>query len=433
MLNLALFIGWIIRFRTDMLPSNIQLDLSDLLFSPASIILTFCWIVLFFANDLYRMRWDISRFDHVRRVSKVITFGILILFLITLDPENLFSEGRLTTLLYGFLLLITVNSGRLIVIGIEKYFSALEYAPHNTLLIGTTDKARKLLKDIHQNPHLLYNIVGYVSREPSDKIFYSYKCLGRYSQIPEIIRSFNIEEVIIAINERSRDEILNIVSMAEGIKVNFKILPQIYDVVSGHKTEEVIGHPLIRLFPDRMRLWQWITKRLIDITLSASLLLLISPIFLIVFLLLWLSGIHPPLVYINIVGKNKQVFGMLNFETDKKDSPKQPLIGRLLEITRFYKFPSLVNILLGKMSFVGPRPENESDVEQVSQKIKFYNRRFEVKPGLTGWAQVKYRYEEALKHKRDQFKQDLFYLENMSITFDIRIILRSILIFLLRR
>lgn len=124
---------------------------------------------------------------------------------------------------------------------------------------------------------------------------------------------------------------------------------------------------------------------------------------------------------------------MLNFETNIKNNAKQPIIGRLLEITRFYKFPSLVNILLGKMSFVGPRPETETDVAQVSKKIKFYNRRFEVKPGLTGWAQVKYRYEEALKHKRDQFKQDLFYLENMSITFDIRIILRSILIFLLRR
>jgi len=85
---------------------------------------------------------------------------------------------------------------------------------------------------------------------------------------------------------------------------------------------------------------------------------------------------------------------------------------------------------LGQMSFVGPRPETVEVVEHLRQKIKFYNRRFQVRPGLTGWAQVKYRYEEALKYKRDQLKQDLFYLENMSLSFDIRILMRSFLIFI---
>jgi lipopolysaccharide/colanic/teichoic acid biosynthesis glycosyltransferase len=85
------------------------------------------------------------------------------------------------------------------------------------------------------------------------------------------------------------------------------------------------------------------------------------------------------------------------------------------------------------MSFVGPRSETVEDVQVMAQKIKIYNRRFQVRPGLTGWAQVKYRYDDTLKTKKEQFKQDLFYLENMSLMFDFRIILRSLKIFLFGR
>ena len=82
------------------------------------------------------------------------------------------------------------------------------------------------------------------------------------------------------------------------------------------------------------------------------------------------------------------------------------------------------------MSLVGPRPETPETVSEMYEKIRFYNRRFQIRPGLTGWAQVKYRYDNSLKSKREQYKQDLFYLENMSLTFDIRILLRSLYIFL---
>ena len=242
-----------------------------------------------------------------------------------------------------------------------------------------------------------------------------------------------MEEIIIAINERSRDEILNIIAAAENLEVNFKLLPHIYDVVSGHKTEEVIGHPLIRLFPERMYLWQWALKRFTDLTLALLTLLLLSPLMLLSHLGLWFSGIYPAVRTVRVVGRYGKPFGMYNFDIRVPEGRTQPWLARLLERSRFYKFPALLNVLLGQMSIVGPRPETVEEVRYLSQKIKFYNRRFEIRPGFTGWAQVKYRYEEALKIKRDQFKQDLFYLENISLTFDMRIILRSAIILLLRR
>ena len=134
-----------------------------------------------------------------------------------------------------------------------------------------------------------------------------------------------------------------------------------------------------------------------------------------------------------MIGKFGKVYGMLNFNFENSNQKNKSTISKVLYITNIYKFPVLINIFLGKMSFVGPRPEIKSKVEMLREKIKFYNRRFQVRPGLTGWAQVKYRYEEALKHQREQLKQDLFYLENISLTFDLRIILRSIIIFLFRK
>ncbi len=434
MINAALLLTWWIKFESGFLHVNRPVPMDEFLLTPVTFILTVGWIILFVLNNLYNLRWDVARFDKVMHTSRVIIFGILLLFFITLDPANPFSEGRLTLLIYGGLLLFLVNGGRLIVIFIEKYFSLLEYAPHNTLLVGATDKSKKLLKNIRQNAHLLYDIVGYVRKEPTDKVFYGLKPLGVYEDIPKIIREYGIEEVIIAINERSRDALLNIVAQAENMSVVFKILPQIYDVVSGHKTEEVIGHPLIRLFPDRMYLWQWAFKRLFDLFVSFALLVFFSPVFLLIIFLQILSGIYPPFTITNVVGKFGKIYGMLNFNYRRDQSDSMPLVGKMLFYSNLYKFPELVNILLGKMSFVGPRPEKVEQIQFLKEKIKFYNRRFQIRPGFTGLAQVKYRYDkEALKHKREQFKQDLYYLENMSLIFDFRILLRSALIFFFRK
>ena len=95
--------------------------------------------------------------------------------------------------------------------------------------------------------------------------------------------------------------------------------------------------------------------------------------------------------------------------------------------------PQVINLLLGQLSLVGPRPESPEIVEDLRKRIKFYNRRFLVRPGITGWTQVRYRYTESLKQLKEQFKQDLFYLENMSLLFDFQIIIRSLMLLLIRK
>jgi UDP-GlcNAc:undecaprenyl-phosphate GlcNAc-1-phosphate transferase len=428
-IHLALIITFWFRFHSGFFDQTTPFFSIDyFLHSGISLLFSFFYVLLFSLNGLYNIRWDVSRFDHVLRLSKVILFGSLIIFIVTSDPEHIFSFSRLTMLVFTVILLILMNSGRLILIFIEKNKKVLEYSMHNTLLIGATEKAKKILREIRSNPHLLYKVVGFIDKKNPKKVFYNLSYFGDYSKIPAIIREKKIEEVIIAINEKSHDEIINILSYAENFKVSFKVVPQIYDLISGHKTEEIIGHPLIRLFPDHMQPWQWIVKRMIDIIFALTGFILLMPIFIFILFLQMILGINPFLIIEDRVGKNGKIFGLLMFNTANQNNA----ITRFLFESYLYKIPNIVNLLFGSLTLVGPRPEMKEIVEQCRSNIKFYNRRFMIRPGITGWAQVKYRYSDTLRDRREQFKQDIFYLENMSILFDLGIILRSIFIYLFR-
>jgi lipopolysaccharide/colanic/teichoic acid biosynthesis glycosyltransferase len=120
----------------------------------------------------------------------------------------------------------------------------------------------------------------------------------------------------------------------------------------------------------------------------------------------------------------------VNFNYDYRET--HPLLYKLIHQSYLYKFPILINILMGEMSLVGPRPETPESAEKIKKKIKFYNRRFQVKPGLCGWSQVRYRYSDSMRSQREMLKHDLFYLENFSLSFDLRILMRSLFLFFFR-
>lgn len=426
-LNLALA-AYVMLRRYLALSSGGALDPMEILTPLPMTVVTLAWIVLFILNDLYSMRWDVSRFDKVRRVSKTIMVGVLLWFVITWDGQTALTPSRIAIGMYAGLLLVLVNAGRLLVIYLEKKWRILEYAPQNTLLVGATSRGHKLLRDIRKNPHLLYHVVGFVTRDGQPARFSNLTCLGHYDDIPEIVRAYGIHEVIIAINEQYHDELVSLIAAIDDMKVTIKVQPQYFEILSGHKTEEVSGHPLVRLFPDRMRMWQWVLKRLFDVVMSVILLLLLFVPAMLIILFLIVSAVTPPLIIENRMGKNGRVFGQLNFNIHG-DKPLQ----RFLYRTHIYKLPELINILLGSMSFVGPRPESPETVKRLSERIRFYNRRFQVRPGMTGWAQIRYRYDVSMRSRREHLKQDLFYLENMSLALDLRILLRSVVIFFLKR
>lgn len=428
MLNLALLATYLIRFQSGLFENVTNLSLTFYVTSGIWLLLTSFFIFLFALNGLYTMPWDISRFDKVIRISRVILFSILILFLITLDPEKILSTIRINIVVYAGFLMILINLGRLCIIYIEKKLAILEYGPHNSLLIGSDTKARKILDEITQNPHLLYHVIGYVANSKSKMGIDQLDYLGNYSQISKIIKDRGIEEVIIALDEQSPDEVINIVAQGENLRVSFKVIPEMYDVISGLKTEEVIGHPLIKLFPEHMLPWQWLMKRLMDFFLSVFALTVLIPLFLVVALIQMLAGIRPIFAIDNRVGRNGKIFGLVEFNRGENDNR----VGQLLVSSRIYKLPQLLNVVMGSLSLVGPRAESKEMVEKLRLRIRFYNRRFLIRPGMTGWAQLKVIKDITEDMREEDFAQDLFYLENMSLIFDLRIIIRAIIKLILR-
>jgi UDP-GlcNAc:undecaprenyl-phosphate GlcNAc-1-phosphate transferase len=421
-LNLALLFTFWFRYHSGIMPNQPNLQADYYFYSGVWLILTIVFILFFMINGLYAMRWDVSRFDQVMRLSKVVVFMIAILFIITFDPETMFKFSRLTLPFYMFVIILFVNTGRLLIIQIEKKWQILEYSAHNTLLIGANEKSRKLLEEINNNPHLLYHIVGYVDEQKTKSNFDNVKYLGNFKKLGRLVREYGVEEVIIAIEERSRDDIMDIISSAQNMKVTFKFIPDIYDLISGHKTEEITGHPLIKLFAEHMKPWEWLVKRLGDILFAAVILILLLPVFIIIMIVQLFSGLYPFFVIEDRVGKHKHIFGLLRFNTGNEKSKA----GAWLRRSGLAKLPILVNLLLGSITIIGPVMETPQTVKKIQSKINFYNRRFLIRPGILGWGMHPNGPRNTVADFKKYFDKELLYLENMSLMLDFRILIRSI-------
>jgi exopolysaccharide biosynthesis polyprenyl glycosylphosphotransferase len=189
-----------------------------------------------------------------------------------------------------------------------------------------------------------------------------------------------------------------------------------------------------------------VMKRVIDIALALVGLLVTLPLTLIVAALVKLTSPGPALYHQERVGLDGRVFTVHKFRTMQNEAEagigptwarpndvRVTTLGRFLRRTRFDELPQLWNVLRGDMSFVGPRPERPSFVEQLTATIPFYGQRHVVKPGLTGWAQIRYTYGASVEDAVEKLQYDLYYIKNLSIAFDIVIVLETIKTVVLRR
>ena len=442
--NIALYLTYWFKFQSGMFQALTLRSLQDYFAMPVFLIFTIGWIGLFWLNGLYNLKWDISRFDKSLRISKVITFGVILLGLITTDLSQLFTQSQISTLVfYWVVMIMLVNGFRLFVIMVEKRFHLFEYSLINTLIIGATRKARNVVREIISNPHLLYNIVGIVERKKSLTQFEGIPILGAYAELPDIISRYRVEEIIVALGKASRQDLMNIIGICDRMQVVVKTLPELNEIVTG-KNANLAGHFLVRIFPERMVIWQWLVKRTLDLLFSIILVVCLSPLLMVISFLIKLKFKSSVFVKQPILGRNGEIFQMYLFrlthsmQFDNGDYRNGinvntlTKIGRIIYEKNLYKLPQLFNIFEGEMSVVGPRPESLEWYRENRNKFQFLHRRIMVRPGLTGLAQVKYRYESSQQFLSERIKYDIFYTENISINLDIRIILRSILLFLFR-
>lgn len=437
----AFLLSYWFRFHSGWLNPDGFVPLETYLISPGMLILVVGWVLLFWLAGLYDIPWDVSRIDYVFSIVKTVAAGTLALFIFTLDPDTPTVGGRLTALVYGATIVFTVAVVRMAIITFERHLQILGYRRRNTVIAGTLPTARELLDEIRRRPGLQYQVVGFVERAPRSGSFEDFPVLGSYQDIPEIVRTMNVEEILIVAGLESREEILDIVSRCEGIVPAVKVAATDAEVLSGFRTEEIVGHPLMRLFPLNMVRWQWGVKRLVDIVVSLAVLVPFFPVWCLVGILIKLDSPGPMLFKQERVGKKGRTFRVYKYRSMIADAEREtgPVwaspddkrvtrIGRFIRRFRVDEVPQFLNVLKGEMSLVGPRPERPYFVRQLEQEVVFYRRRLLVRPGITGWAQVKHRYDTSLDDVRKKITYDLYYLENMSLTLDLKIMLRTVFV-----
>jgi exopolysaccharide biosynthesis polyprenyl glycosylphosphotransferase len=255
-----------------------------------------------------------------------------------------------------------------------------------------------------------------------------------------VVYDSKAQEVIFALAGNSRKKLMQVVNQCNGLQLNFKVVPDLYDIVLGQtRTNQIYGLPLIDIMPDFMPVWERRMKRLGDIFISLLILIGFAPIGIILAIAIKLNS-RGPVVYKQVrVGKDCKKFTMYKFRSMYQDAesksgpqwatendPRITSVGRFLRATRLDEIPQFFNVLKGEMSLIGPRPERPYFVEQFQTTIPFYLRRFRVRPGITGWGQIKSGYDTDIENVKMKLQYDLFYLENMSLRMDLKIVLHTL-------
>ena len=226
--------------------------------------------------------------------------------------------------------------------------------------------------------------------------------------------------------------------------MGLKIVPDLYEILSGQaRTSQIYGMPLIDIMPELMPEWEKKLKRLLDVIASFIILIITLPVIIIAAIAIKLESKGPIFFKQERSGMNGAKFRIIKFRSmyedaekhtgpiwSSKDDPRVTRVGKIIRRVRIDELPQMINVLKGEMSLVGPRPERPFFVEKLAQEIPYYKRRLKVRPGITGWAQVKHKYDESVEDVKIKLRYDLFYIENMSLRMDFKIIVRTIFVVL---
>ncbi|MCX7761742.1 MAG: undecaprenyl-phosphate glucose phosphotransferase, partial [Candidatus Kryptonium sp.] len=408
------------------------------------IVVSVYWLVIFWLFGLYQPWYAKSRMDEVFTILKAVTFGVLLLFFaIFIDDisTNSPANSRLLILIYWILVMFFVSVGRVSLRTLQRKLLEKGIGARNTLIVGFNEKAKEIYELLKKYPALGYKVIGFVRTDKRKGGEYKdVKVLGSVERINDIIREYDVKEIIFALDSSEHEKLLEIIGRCEE-EVGFKIVPDLYDAISGQaRTNQIYGFPLIEIMPELMKPWEKVAKRLIDIFISLTVLVLGLPLWIIIAILIKIDSKGPVIYKQERVGKDGKIFTLYKFRSmfenaeamtgptwASKNDPRVTRVGRILRKLHLDEVPQFFNVLKGDMSLIGPRPERPAFVEKLSKEIPLYKRRLKVKPGITGWAQVKYKYDESIEDVKKKLQYDLFYIENMSLRMDFKIIVHTIL------
>jgi exopolysaccharide biosynthesis polyprenyl glycosylphosphotransferase len=397
-------------------------------------------ILMFYVNQLYHQRRTFSRFDLLRNIAGMVSMGTVLVYGI----QELFFRNTFVYQSYPRSLFVYVwfFSAIFAVVGRETHRVLLYrlrshgVANDNLLLVGTGRIARDIIGKIKNTPELGYNIVGVVTT-PDDHQgkMMGYPVIGNYPDLPQVIDDFGVQQVIIALPDARRSELVELVTLCQRGQVDIKIYPDIFAYMAGDmNVDDLGGTPLLTVRDIALRGWKLSLKRGLDLFGSMMGLIFLSPLMLLTMLFLYLEDRGSPFYTQERMGLDGRPFPMIKFRSMRIDAdqiadwtvendPRVTRIGHFMRRSNWDEIPQLINVFLGHMSLVGPRPEQPQYVMRFRQQIPGYMSRHSEKGGMTGWAQVNGMRGDTSIARRTSY--DLWYIENWSLWLDIKIILRT--------
>lgn len=403
-------------------------------------ILLICVIfpLIFRGSNLYTTNRGRSHISEVFEVFKATALSTLVLVGVSYFIRERYS--RLTVVIFAGYAFVGVSLVRL---AFRALFNELRRRGVNLktiLVVGAGTLGQRVVETIEQHRELGFKVTGLLTRRPEKvgtKVL-NVPVVGLFAELEKVLDAQPVDQVILALPLEEQPQMRDLMEVLAQRTIDVKVVPDLFSYVTLRGgLEEFGGLPIISLQGAPMEGWNRIAKRAFDILASSVAMLFLAPVMGVLAMLVKLTSRGPVLFAQERMGIDGQLFHMYKFRTMKADAekdgaqfatagdPRRTSIGTFLRKTSLDEVPQFWNVLVGDMSLVGPRPERPVFIEEFKKQIPRYHLRHMVKSGITGWAQINgLRGNTSIK---DRIDYDLYYIENWSLLFDLKILVRTAL------
>jgi len=445
---LAWFLFFVYRKQTENPSISLDQILGDKKLWQGLILIPIIWMVIYSIFDKYRDIYRYSRFETLKSTFFTTFLGVLLLFFsVLMDDKVLQFTSYFSLFIRLFLLHFTITViFRMTILTIASNRLKSGKVSYNTLIIGGDKNAVDLFEEIKSRPYSLgHNFAGFLDSNgrSSNHLQAHLPMLGKIKDLERILQEHKIEEVIIAVETSEHNKLKSILDALFDYsdQILIKVIPDTYDIMVGTvKMNHIYGAVLIEIDQELMPNWQKIVKRLMDYTISFIAILLLSPVILMSMIRVKLSSKGPVFYKQERIGINGNPFNIIKFRSMYLESEKNgPQLssdhdnrvtpwGKVMRKWRIDEIPQFFNVIKGDMSIVGPRPERKYYIDLISKEAPHYKHLLKIRPGITSWGQVKYGYASNVQQMIQRLKFDILYIENMSLSLDIKILFYTILV-----
>jgi len=394
------------------------------------------WMFVFYMHKLYDAESGYSFVDEVWEIFKSSVIGSFVVLAPTFFLRD-FEYSRLTFVIACIFSFALITFGRAALRALRKLANAEGLGVKRVAIVGGGEMGKAIKERIEKNPTMDYRLVGQIVEE--NERIEGVELLGTIDNIKQVVEEHQLDTLIMTFPLHKYHRVLKVLEGTKDLNVEYRFVPDLYELMtSAIKHYELDGIPLIGLKEFPLQGWNRFLKRFEDILGSIILLTVFSPVIAMSAILIKMTSKGPIFFRQERIGEDGRSFDILKFRSmyinaeDKtgpvfarEGDPRRTEVGKILRKLSLDEIPQLANVLRGEMSLVGPRPERPHFVNQFKHEVPRYLERHRVKSGITGWAQV-----NGLRGNTsipERIKHDLYYIENWSLGFDLKIIMRTVL------